>query len=742
MNKLHRALISVTNQLYANAGLRCLLLVASAGLLVAAVGGSAGWIAGVSLVGLLAGAYLTRLREDKKPQAIRLLHRLVDDAEYSLTLLTKTDLNPAEQLQLNRLNERAGSAVVPGLIPSVILAQTRVYGLGLLVALLVYAGYPMLAQRTNLPASRSFVSATAPERQPETPPRFLSAELQSQPPAYSRLSPMTSPDLNRVALAGSGLRWRVRFSDTRQLTVRLVGSAGQTADFRRSGAVFIYQDRLLNSGLYALKAWWRIGGRDSVVYQSDFYRLEARPDLPPKIEPGDGSPVSTQLYRFHALNDPKMLTVTARMSDDFMVSQAFMVATVARGSGENVNFRELKIPLGPANFREARLTKTIDLKALNFAPGDELYYYWAALDNRQPTPNFTKSDTYFLVFRDTTNQDEGALATMAMNVMPAYFRSQRQIIIDTEKLLAQKKRIPVSAFNGTSNEIGYDQKVLRLRYGQFLGEEFETSIGGVSGGPPDDGGDMLAGYRHDHDHGEGHAETGPAGAEPPHDHGPEHPRDGENQDPMAALMAQYVHEHDNAETNTFHEQSTRSLLKMALEQMWQSELHLRLYEPEKALPFEHKALEYLKLSQQKARSYVKKTGFDPPPINEKETRLTGELTRINAAVNQKRNAGGDRIGPLVATVLGYLDLPRLTNPQRLTVQQLGNAIAGRVLNSGLTNWSVLAGLQKLAGDKSLSALEKQQLKTRLHALTDASARSGRSYTSNQSLERAFWQRLH
>ena len=61
--------------------------------------------------------------------------------------------------------------------------------------------------------------------------------------------------------------------------------------------------------------------------------------------------------------------------------------------------------------------------------------------------------------------------------MPEYFRSQRQIIIDSEKLLREKKCIAKETFNARSNSLAYDQKVLRLRYGEFLGEEFESGIG-------------------------------------------------------------------------------------------------------------------------------------------------------------------------------------------------------------------------------------------------------------------------
>lgn len=731
MNELNRALSSVTYRLHANALLRCLLLAASAYLLTATFAElSVALIAG--FIGFAGGALLSKPFQDKKMQAIQLIHQTVGDVEHSLPLLDKPHLNIAEQLQLERLGQRIQTVRVP----NVLLANAWRYGVGLLLAMAVYFGYPLVQAEAKKPTEQVISRTSSVSVSKPAAPAFESAELQIQPPAYTRLPQTNSGNLNASALVGSVLRWQVRFSDHRQLSVRLVNSRGRELPFRASGNEFTYQDRLLSSGLYAIKAYWHgANQRDSLIYQSEFYRLEAKPDAAPRIEPE-----SKELYRFHSLNDPKTLNVAAKITDDFSVAQAFIVATVARGSGENVKFREVRLPLGQSNFNEARLTKTIDLNALNFAPGDELYYYWAAFDNRQPEPNFTKSDTYFVVYKDTTKLEEGQLATMAVNIMPEYFRSQRQIIIDTEKLVASRKKRTADAFRSTSNEIGFDQKALRLRYGQFLGEEFETTIGGDNTLPDDHDDDPLAGFVHDHDKGEGEHETHTDAHE--HEHG--HSEGGtatESQDPVAALMEQYIHSHDNAETNTFHEQSTRSLLKMALENMWQSELHLRLYEPEKALPFEQKALNYLKLSQQKARSYVKKTGFDPPPIKEKETRLTGELKNVSPTSRQNRAMTRQQIDPLVAEVLGYLDLPQLSSRQRLTVQQLGNALADQTINSGLPNWSVLATLQKLAGGKPLSGPEKTQLKTKLYALTSPSKRTGPVYTSDRTLERAFWRHL-
>ncbi|AUD01605.1 hypothetical protein [Spirosoma pollinicola] len=743
MNELKRLISSVTYQLYANVLLRCLLLAASAYLLTATFTGPSLWPVLLGVAGFGAGAIFNKLYQDKKPLAIQLIHQTVGDAEYSLPLLTKPQLNLAEQLQLDRLNQQIQRVQAP----VVVWSKAGVYSLFLVGALAVYVGYPLLQKSPEKgPKKSGFMAAVMPESKP-VPPSFESASLRIQPPAYTRLSETNSSNLNASSVVGSNLSWRVQFSSNQKLSVRMVGSRGQELAFRQSGNAYTYQDRLISSGLYAIKAYWRTeSNKDSVVYQSDFYRLEARPDLAPKIEPD-----SKVLYQFHYLKDPKTLNIAAKISDDFSITQAFIVATVARGSGENVKFREMKFPLSPTNFKEARFTKAIDLKALNFTPGDELYYYWAAFDNRQPEPNFTKSDTYFVVYKDTTKVEESELATMAVNIMPEYFRSQRQIIIDTEKLIATRKKMadkanPTHAFKSQSNEIGFDQKALRLRYGQFLGEEFEKSIGG--GGPPaNTDGAPIAGlvdaYMHKHDEGEGD-HGGPAQAhhdDDEHDHNHGSGAADDNKDPLAALMEQYVHNHDDAETNTFHEQSTRALLKTALENMWQSELHLRMYEPEKALPYEQEALKYLKLSQQKARSYVKKTGFDPPQTKEKETRLTGEFKNVTDAFNQERAYSQQRIELLVPEALGYLDLLTLNTQQRQTLQLLGNSLANGVVNSGLQNWSILASLQKLAGGKSLTSAEKTQLKTKLYALTGTSERTGPSYASDRALQQAFWRHI-
>lgn len=731
MNELKQIIAKVNFQLYTVATLMCLMAAGSVYFLILLLTKSVLFAAFGGILTFVGIAFWTKLFQNKKKEVIQLIHKKLGDTEYSLELLNIEQPNLAQQLQLERLFSKSNLQT-----PWVIDSKIAFFLLAFISSILAYLFLSKLNFSNKNAFDKQENTIFSTEKAAQIP-TFVSAELSITPPSYTGLASTNSENMNASAISGSVLKWSLEFSSSQDLSVKLSNNRGDEISLKKLGDRFEYSDQLISSGLYAFKAFWH----DSLVYQSDYYRLEAIPDLAPKIEPS-----SKELYKLHFLKDSKNVQISAKISDDFLVNQAFIVATLARGSGENVKFREVKFPIAQANFKQANISKNIDLKALNFAPGDELYYYWAAFDNKRPTPNYTKSDTYFIVYKDTSQTEEADLATMAMNIMPEYFRSQRQIIIDTEKLIAKRKKLGREDFNSTSNEIGFDQKALRLRYGQYLGEEEESSIGGVNALPSDvkTDGDMLKGFRHDHDEGEGDHEDGEKHDEHEHQHGSENPNES---DPVASLLAEYVHSHDDGEANTYYEQSTRSLLKSALEQMWQSELHLRMYEPEKAIPFEKKALELLKSAQQKARTFVKKTSFDPPPIKEQEKRMTGELTKFNAQFKYEKNYTQEQLESLIAEVMGIIetktDGKKLGGLQRQKVLELSSALGTKVVNSGLSNWSILSDLQAIINDKDLTEKAQLSLKTKLYQLINKTLPSkntpeNASYLSDKKLEKAFW----
>jgi hypothetical protein len=95
---------------------------------------------------------------------------------------------------------------------------------------------------------------------------------------------------------------------------------------------------------------------------------------------------------------------------------------------------------------------------LGLEPGDELYFYVEALDNKTPLANRARTETFFIALQDTASQQLSVEGGLGVDLMPEYFRSQRQIIIDSEKLLGDRKNISKHEFNSRSNELGYDQK--------------------------------------------------------------------------------------------------------------------------------------------------------------------------------------------------------------------------------------------------------------------------------------------
>ncbi|MDR7130127.1 hypothetical protein J2X69_002474 [Algoriphagus sp. 4150] len=728
MSSIARYIARSETQLHMQAGLKSLL----AGLAVAVF--SMVFTSSIPVVGLIAVlafiafGYFLGLFQSRRFQAVQLMHRQFPDLEFSLQLLDKTDRNIAEQLQWERVNANFRGGEI-----KVWYRNTLPFLIALFLASGVY-GLSLLSLPEEIAPAIQIKSDSESEEVSvvDLPVEMTSVSVSITPPTYTGLPKVNQSSLEVKTIVGSDIEWIISLSTAQNLTLELINSNGDGLQFAKQQDQFVLRDRVRNSGIYALRA----SKDNELVFESDYFTLEAVLDLPPVIRPSD-----KELYTYHFTNDPKIMHVTSKVSDDFQVREVFLVATLARGSGENVKFRESRIPVPSQNFKSKELSVKLDLNALDFRHGDELYYYWAAIDNKRPDPNFSRSDTYFINYVDSTGMTEEELVGMAIHVMPDYFRSQRQIIIDTQKLLADKKNLTEREFNVISNEIGYDQKMLRLRYGQYLGEEFEETAGGGQVGNSEN---LLEGYEHRHD--EEHEAGITANVLLPehgHDHDHHHESESHSSDDdggLGGLLDSYLHNHEDAEANTYFEESTKSTLKMALDQMWKSELQLRLFEPAEALPFQEKALEYLKTVQQKSRVYVKRTGFDPPPIREEEKRLTGDLDELKSQIEVAQLALTNRLAPLAAEVLGILPKQQLSARDKAAVQKLGELWTSRMNYSGMQDWSVLVRLQELNAGR-IDEEGKKELFQKLYPFIPQSEGVNASFLKQKELEKAFWSKL-
>jgi hypothetical protein len=314
-----------------------------------------------------------------------------------------------------------------------------------------------------------------------------------------------------------------------------------------------------------------------------------------------------------------------KVRDDYMITRATLHMTLARGSGENIRFTDREMPI-PASSdpKQRNWSKNWSLAELGMEPGDELYFFVRAVDNAG-RPHTVQSPTYTLRLPAPPEQAEEESAAMPMLVKPQSLRSQRQIIIDTEQLVADMRSTKMSAETARerSQKIANDQGALRRRYGQFLGEESSLFSDG------DD----------EHD-----------------DHGP-----GEGGEDKQDILHQYGHAHDEAENATLYDEDTKKVLRRALAAMWDAEKALRAITPKVALPPEHKALEAIKELQQAERIYLHKTAFVPPPIKE-EKRMTGDMD--GTASYRRAQGGADKRVPedvslLVQALSGDGPLPAL-----------------------------------------------------------------------------------
>lgn len=728
MNKLEKHIAFVQSQLRLNGLLKALMLAAIPAVILLGLETSV-WVVLFVFIGVLGvSAYISGVFKENRKQAIWHLHQKLPGLEFSLELAEKKERNLIETLQWERVNSQFKSEQT-----LIFHKKLLPFFLAFLVSFSVF-GLKLLDWKSGSDRLEKSVLTRESENESEEKPVLLQeTKVTITAPGYTGIKSQSQSGFEIKAIIGSAINWELEFSDAENIKVLLVNSDGESLNFRSEDNKFSLNDILTGSGIYAIQA----NQDGEMVFDSGFFPLEAIQDQSPVIVPTE-----KEVYKFHVKNDPKLLEVAAKVSDDFLVSQVYLVATLARGSGENVKFRENRIPIDKRNFKSSELRSVLDLKALDFKQGDELYYYWAALDNKSPEPNFSRTDTYFLKYLDSTEVSEAELAGMAIHVLPEYFRSQRQIIIDTEKLIAQKKGLGKQVFNSTSNEIGYDQKLLRLRYGQYLGEEFESGAGGGSA-ETGESGNLLDGFMHKHDQedeneGGGAIQSG-ANSETEHAHEEEGGKSEEG-DGLGSMLNAFLHNHESEEVNTFFEGSTKGILKMALEQMWQSELHLRLFEPEKAIPYQYKALEYLKSVQQKSRVYVKRTGFDPPPIREEEKRLTGELKDLEHQILKEQTVINQQLAPLAGRILGILQQESLSPADQITIQNFGKLWTQRMQYSGMEDWSVLLLVQKLAAG-TLETEDAPELRKKLYPYLTNSKSLNSSYLPRQDLQKAFWKNL-
>jgi hypothetical protein len=252
-------------------------------------------------------------------------------------------------------------------------------------------------------------------------------------------------------------------------------------------------------------------------------------------------------------------------------------------------------------------------------PGDEVYFFAVAQDNREPQPNVSRSDTVVVRWLDEAPEVLG-FGDLAIDVMPDYYKSQRQIIIETEQLIADRDLLDEETFAATSRALAESQAALKNRYGQYLGDEFDESLDGDVDLP-----ELAESLEPE------------AGAEAHDDHAGHAAPGAEQAGSAEALLARFIHNHESADIGPVSSRNPVGLMKRAVAKMWQSELHLRLSDPVRSLPHQYEALEYYNRAREADRIFTRRLGFEPPPVTE-DRRLTGDISDVRSGRVEEASA--------------------------------------------------------------------------------------------------------
>ncbi|MCD9005344.1 DUF4175 domain-containing protein [Luteimonas sp. XNQY3] len=587
---------------------------------------------GVALVGLAVVAWLASRRMARFDRAWLIRDLDADRADMddsaALVFARPETLGALQRLQQSRLQARLAAAPwapAPAPFPKRAIAAAWGSGAILIAAALWWPPITPHADAQPRTASRSAAVNGTPVLQ--------SQSLRIDAPAYTGQATRTQTELDAQAPSGARLRWALRFAPQPQRVGLRLHDDSEIA-FVREGEDWVATLRLDQSWLYRIAV---DGDTDRILARAQPWRLDAVPDRPPEVRvrmPEETLSTHTRGQRAWAL--------AFEASDDHGVAaDAQLRITATRGSGEAITFEDRTMPLrGRGDARAITFQATLDPVALGLEEGGDLVAQLEVRDNRVPEPQRARSASLILRWPPPVPADADGLEGLARDALPAYFRSQRQIIIDAEALLAEQPRIERGAFEGRSDALGVDQRILRLRYGQFLGEESE---GGPRPPPTADAADPPPPPRKplpiddfgqtdtppvethdddDHAHDDAPAAQG-AATHDDHDHAP--------QDAMTFgraddVLATFGHTHDLPEAATLLDPKTREILRGALQAMWQSELHLRQAAPREALPHANRALELIKQVQEADRIYLARVGSSLP------------------LVDPTRRLGGDRDG--------------------------------------------------------------------------------------------------
>jgi len=312
------------------------------------------------------------------------LNRWLPEVQDSADLLVDdlADLTPMERLQRDRIALRLTEVA-----PRTISPPSRLYRTPLVTTLSAgIVGGAIWLWPGAVSPTEGIRSVTA--QPPRPAPTIGAARLEVSPPTYTGIPRTVTTDWDLEVPEGSSVTWNLTAAhgpDAVWLqtvdgdSLPLSQSPGETLE------TFAVSYTPFHSMVYRV-----VAVRGSETGTTGYHRLIVRPDGPPTLTILE--PVARVSL---TVDDQRLVTLVALAHDDYGLETPEIVATVASGYGEGVQFREsIRRFTRVEEINDTlRLTEQFDLDRLGMKPGDELYLYLRARDNREPVANTARTET-------------------------------------------------------------------------------------------------------------------------------------------------------------------------------------------------------------------------------------------------------------------------------------------------------------------------------------------------------------
>jgi hypothetical protein len=283
----------------------------------------------VFILSALSGFYILKLHEADIKKLVRYLDQKFPELENSTDLLLADPhaLNSIENLQREKIIK-----TFEHISPGIKIPQRIPFALTVLVAsaagLFVFSSFEPAKNKTN--ATRK------PENSRQhviLPANIKQLQIKVTPPAYTGIPPYTTQDPNLVIPSGSKVAWDILFTE-HPLKASITISNADSLLLKPSHPTLTAGAKFETSAFYQIH--WRSGTDKS--YASDYFKIEVEEDRPPEIK-------VERLSQFTELSfeDKMQIPFSAILKDDYNLTQGYLIATVSKGSGESVKFREEKL---------------------------------------------------------------------------------------------------------------------------------------------------------------------------------------------------------------------------------------------------------------------------------------------------------------------------------------------------------------------------------------------------------------